>query len=74
VRGEQLYYVQFGFDKTDPETASFITVLSALPARDGRTIFGESPATQDLFAGTWGASSSQRWVTEHDAQLQRLGA
>ncbi|MBV9547318.1 MAG: hypothetical protein JOY61_23350 [Chloroflexi bacterium] len=73
VRGDQLYYVEFGFDKSDPQTASFMTLLSAPPAQDGRTIFGEPSATQDMFAGTWGTTSSQRWVTEHDAELQRLG-
>jgi hypothetical protein len=74
VRGEHLSYVQLGFDKTDSQSATFITLLSPLPARDGRTMFGESPATQDLLAGTWGARSSQRWVTEHDTAVQRLGA
>ena len=73
VRGEQLYYVRFDTDKTDPQTATFVTVLSAAPARDGRTIFDERPATQDTFAGTWGPNSSQRWVTEHDAELAKLG-
>jgi hypothetical protein len=73
VRGEQLCYLQFSFDKGDPQTASFAALLSAPPARDGRTIFGEPTATQDLFAGTWGTSAPQRWVTEHDAEMQRLG-
>jgi hypothetical protein len=72
VRGDQLSHVQLGFDKSDPQTAAFIALLSPLPARDGRAIFDESPATQDLFAGTWGTSASQRWVIEHDAELQRL--
>jgi hypothetical protein len=73
VRGDQLSYVQFGTDTSDPQTASFVALLSAPPARDGRTIFQEPSATQDMFAGTWGTNSSQRWVTEHDAELQRLG-
>jgi len=73
VRGEQLYYVRFDIDRTDPQTATFVTLLSARPARDGRTIFDERAATQDMFAGTWGATSSQRWVTEHNAELDKLG-
>lgn len=73
VRGDQLYYVRFDIDTTDPQTGSFIGLLKVPPARDGRTIFDERPATQDMFAGTWGTKSSQRWATEHDAELQRSG-
>jgi hypothetical protein len=74
TRGEQLYYVQFAVDRSDAQTASFVSLVGALPARDGRTIFQEPPSTQVMFAGTWGTSSSQRWATEHDAELQRLGS
>lgn len=52
-----------------PKGATLTTVQSAETAKDGRTIFGETAATQNMFSGTWGTKAAQQWVTEHNAQL-----
>jgi hypothetical protein len=43
-------------------------------ASDGRSLAGETPATQALFAAVWGARAAQRWVDEHNAELAGLHA
>lgn len=73
ARNDQLYYVRFENDQADPQTAVLLAQLSAPPADDGRRVLNESAATQDLFAGTWGNKAAQQWVTEHNAELKRLG-
>jgi hypothetical protein len=73
ARGSQLYYVRYELDQADAQTTTVLSQFGAPPAQDGRSIFDEPAATQDLFGGTWGNNASQRWVTEHNAELKRLG-
>jgi hypothetical protein len=42
-------------------------------ATDGKTLAGESAATQALFRAAWGTDADRQWVTEHNAELTRLG-
>jgi ketosteroid isomerase-like protein len=73
ARGGQLSNILFESDPTDAQTASFYALVGAPAATDGRTIFGETAATQNLFAGVWGVNAAQQWGTEHSAELKRLG-
>jgi hypothetical protein len=38
-------------------------------ASDGRSLAGESAATQALFQATWGDRAAAEWATEHTAQI-----
>ena len=73
ARGSQLYYVRYELDQADPQTTTVLSQFGTPPAQDGRSIFDEPAVTQDLFGGTWGNTAAQRWVTEHNAELKRLG-
>ena len=73
ARSGQLSNILFEFDPTDTQTAGFGALFGAPAAMDGRTIFGETAATQNLFAGVWGINAAQQWGTEHNAELKRLG-
>jgi hypothetical protein len=42
-------------------------------AYDGQSLFNQSPDTQALFVGSWGAQAGAVWVTEHNAQLVAAG-
>jgi hypothetical protein len=42
-------------------------------AYDGQSLFNQSPDTQALFVGSWGAQANAVWVTEHNAQLVAAG-
>lgn len=73
VRNGQLYNILFADDPNpiDAQTIAFNALSSAMPAKDGRMIFDETPSTQILFAGTWGSRAAVQWGTEHDAELNR---
>jgi hypothetical protein len=38
-------------------------------ASDGRSLAGESAATQALFQAVWGDRAATEWATEHTAQI-----
>lgn len=53
--GNMLFHV--GADEAQPQ------------ATDGRSLFGESAATQAMFTVVWGSEVPEEWVKEHNAAL-----
>ena len=45
-----------------------------LQARDGQTLGGQSPATQQLFKLAFGLDAGKEWVRQHNAELDQAAA
>jgi hypothetical protein len=51
--------------------ADVLARIAAPRARDGRSIFDETPAVRVMFSAVWGDRDQDHWVVEHGAELDR---